>query len=99
MGLFQTRRENEGVNIEGNGRTIDIIVRRIGGTKRRREAYLEIQGVPNIKNLHLKYSDGLVKITDGVEIGIRDNVVASGKRAEFHYRVASIYSIKYREYP
>ena len=85
MGLFLSFKENYGMHIENTPLgVIDIILRKVGGTKSRREADFEIRGVSNLKKLHISYRDGLVKVVDNIYIGIRDTKT-SGKKAEIHY--------------
>ena len=56
---------------------VDIIVRKIAGGGREREMDFEIRGIHNLVNLHLKSSDGIYKLNDEIEIGIRQ--VGPGK--------------------
>jgi len=74
MGYSTSHSVNEGLHIVGDQVSIDVIVRKIGGSKRWREADFEIRGVTNLETLHLSHSDGIVPLIEGVEIRVRDNV-------------------------
>ena len=96
MGLFLSFKENYGMHIENTPLgVIDIILRKVGGTKSRREADFEIRGVSNLEKLHISYRDGLVKVVDNIYIGIRDTKT-SGKKVELHYN--GDYRFEKREY-
>lgn len=64
------QRVGEFVRIEGNGRSIEVVVEEIGGTKRAREATLRIIAPNSQEVLHIDSSSGLVEIAEGVKIEI-----------------------------
>jgi hypothetical protein len=89
----------QGAHIEGNGKSIDIIVTNISGTKRTREADLKINGVPGLTNIHLKYNSDRKKITDGIEIGIiTEHSERGGKWVNLYYVANKKYLILKRKY-
>ncbi|HLC87301.1 MAG TPA: hypothetical protein VJH65_03450 [Candidatus Nanoarchaeia archaeon] len=85
MGLFVSHRVNEGMHIEGKGISVDVIVKEIGGDIKFRTAILEIKGVENLHYLNIKWFDGLVKIIDGVYVGVRDKRLSSKDKIRMHY--------------
>ena len=41
-------RVNEGIQVRGNGIYLDVIVRGITGPRRKREALIEVRGIPGL---------------------------------------------------
>jgi len=64
---------NEGVQIKGNGRVIDVIVRELTGTPGLERALLEIHGVDGMERVDFGKSDGPVKLAHGLKIVVRTN--------------------------
>ena len=98
MGLFLEHKKNRGVNIQGNDKCIDIIVREIGGPNGQREGIFEIRGLDSLNNLHLTYSNGLIRLEEGLEMGIRQVKTKYGRRLPVHYRISGEYSVTKRRY-
>ena len=98
MGLFRHHNLNQGMHIDGNGKSIDIILRGVRRLKDYREVDLEILGVPEMSSLCINSDDGLVKIIDGIKVGIRNNARRKGRAVPFHYCADSIYCLTHREY-
>jgi hypothetical protein len=99
MGYILNRRcrEKGGYRIEGKGITLDILVKRVEGTKGTREAIIEFKGELELPNLHLKKSDGQVKILYGLYLTINPYEKTSGKKIPLEidaegYKVTRIYA-------
>ena len=85
MGLFMPLKKNEGMLIERKNEFIEVIARKIEGTRTAREADLEIRGDPGKSVIHLKHDNGLVKILPDVYIGIRNKKRADKYEVEMHF--------------
>ena len=72
-------RINHGMHIEGRGITLDFIVRSFTGSRRFREADIEILDSTDLDRfIHLSHSDNsYVQIIDGVTI----NIIKIGKKS------------------
>jgi len=102
MGLFKTHRVNEGMHIEGNGESIDWIVRARGGVDvNRMDAEIEVRGVPGINTIHLTWSDRPVWLASGLRVGIKNKGTRRyrGYRVTFIYLADRCYSLSARKYP
>ncbi|MBU0894899.1 MAG: hypothetical protein KKF48_00085 [Nanoarchaeota archaeon] len=53
MALIRSYKRGQGINITGNGKSIDIIVKRVGWGRGNPRVDLEIKGHPKITNIHL----------------------------------------------
>ena len=98
MGRFTTLKTNHGISISKNDVSIDVIVRKIAGEGREREAEFEIRGIPGLVILQLKSSDGIFKLNHEIEIGIRQVSPGKGKRVPIHIRAPSTYRVKDNKY-
>jgi hypothetical protein len=88
---------NQGVNFIGNGRSIDVILRRIEGTRGKRRAYLEISWDINRDVFYLKDINQVLTIVDGIRIRLRK--VRNGKNLiGFIYEVPRGYEILRKDY-
>ncbi len=65
---------------------------------REREAEFEIRGIDNLVSLQLKSSDGIYRLNDEIEIGIRQVSPGKGKRVPIHIRAPSTYRVKDKKY-
>lgn len=72
MGLFSV---NEGMHIEGDGISVDIIVIAIGKSGRDREACLEILGIKGLSKMCLFSSPDLVSLGHDIYIGILNETI------------------------
>lgn len=95
MGIFKGFRLNDLVSIEARGLPITITLVGIGGTQTKREADFEVDISGKIKTIHMKYSDGLNEIFDGVYIGIRDGVRSWGHNVQTHISLRDDYKVSY----
>ena len=73
MGLYRRYKVNEGVHIEGRGRSIDVVVKSVKGKKNRKEVDFKIIGIPEMSEIHISYLDGLVHLEDGIFVGVRNH--------------------------
>ena len=94
MGWFTGHKVNEGVRIEGNGASVDIIVRAIMGSRIQREADLEIRGIPYLQALHIKHSDLLVKLEDGIGLRVYNGIRHASNQITLCYILSDIYKIE-----
>ena len=96
-GTFIKQRTSEGVNISGNGRSIDVIVKNIYNSLQDKEADLEIRNRKRtIINLHLDQNSELFSLAEGIEIGIASFDLERNKTEEsivVHYRTDFGYEI------
>ncbi len=81
----------QGLHIVGKGKSIDVIVKKIGGGRRSRTANLEIKGVNDLNSLELGPSNDLAELDDGLMIGIKKTKHESN-------RVAISYHAERRDY-
>ena len=94
-------KENHGMHVEGHGKTIDMIVSSISGTRRFREADIKIlDSTEPDRVVHLSHSDNSpVQIIDGVTI----NIIKRGKKCgsgavSIFYSIGVGYTYMPREY-
>lgn len=66
--------ENEGFRVYMRRDHIDVIVRKILGERRKREARIEVFGVPSLNLFYLQYCNGMFKIRDDLGVGVRDTL-------------------------
>ncbi len=85
MGLFLGFRENEGMCIKTGHGNIDIIVRGISGPRKNKEVDFEVKGIKGLEKKHLSCNQGLVKLTEGVFLGIRDGKFQKSGKVDVHY--------------
>jgi len=96
MGLYRYHKLNQGVHIEGGGLSIDLVVRKIGGTKKRREASLEVRGLSHTDRIYLYHNHITPLFASGIEIGIADPLGQSrngSNSVTIFYDVPKKYSI------
>jgi len=90
---------NQGVNIQGKGKSIDIIVLNYGGRSRERTALVEIRGVYNQPGfLNMKASKRLTHLTDGIKYGVRFTQKGRGRTVPMDFSLPDGYSITREEY-
>lgn len=95
MGYWYGLKINEGIHINTKDRSIDIIVRKIEGSTRKRIATFEINGVPDVKITTIRYNEGLVKLTNDVYIGVR-SFKSRKDKVDVHF--STNYYLEKREY-
>lgn len=98
MDLFTEQKINEGVHIDGKGKSIDVILRKVGGSRRKREAYLEISGVEGLHTLKVAWYAGLIEIVPGVDIEVVTGANPRSDRVKFHYDMTEDFLLSRRRY-
>jgi len=81
-----------------DGITIDAIVRKIGGSKGRREANLEIRGSSNYTNRRIKWGDDPIILAEDLSIAI-DTGIKAGSRNVYINVIGPDYRTEWRNYP
>ena len=69
-GFMRSFKENQGTHIEGNGESIDVVVREIIGSSYRKEVVVEIRGVPELETAHLTGANRNIDLAPGLNVGI-----------------------------
>jgi hypothetical protein len=81
MGLYRTLRENDGVHIQGNGVSLDVIVREISLIQDTfKKAYLEVQNQEENYNFSIAEGDSLYKITSDVKVQVRTRTKSTNRK-------------------
>jgi len=88
------------MHIEGNGISIDVIVRTIEGPPGEKETDLEIRGVPELTEIHLGPSSGLVPVIEGIKLAISEAKPKrdKGKQIPLFCKARESYKIEPRRY-
>ena len=97
LGFCSSFKVNEGINVKGRGTSIDIIVKRILGSRGKREADFEVRANHVSEQIHLKKYDPSVEVVKDVWITLgkkRD----SSKRITVSYLLGHDYTYSVREY-
>ena len=101
--LLREHRTREGLHIEGNGISIEIIVRKIGGTVLRRTAELDVLVGNESGNLYLPYQGCLVNVFGDINIKIatEEEIIQywsksknPSKAAVFYYQIPEEYKFR-----
>jgi hypothetical protein len=97
MGLFLGFEQNEGMHIPADSGTLDLIVRKIAGPQSCRKVDIEVKAGGASSYLRITAREGLVKIAEGVYIGVREKKgQRSARRVDLHY--SGHYRIEKRKY-
>ena len=97
-GYMRCFKENQGTHIEGNGESIDVVVRKIINSGPQKEANIEIIGIPGLKEVHLSPSNRDVDLIPGIKLGIVHRERKSGRPVYLSYYCEEGYSLKPKNY-
>jgi len=99
MGKQFHTHENEGIKIFREDELVEIITRSMSGHYKK-QAYLEIRGIPGLEDLTLKPKDGKVELEGG--IGIKVRILGhnrDGSTVRIDYTAPPDYKIERGDYP
>ncbi len=91
-------RENEGIQVRGNGIYLDVIVRRITGPRRKREALIEVRGIPGLNQICLRNHEKAFTLVNAIRVGISDDIKPSSNAVNIYYKILGNYYAQKREY-
>ncbi len=91
-------RVNEGIQVRGNGIYLDVIVRRITGPRRKREALIEVRGIPGLNQICLRNHEKAFTLVNAIRVGISDDIKPSSNAVNIYYKILGNYYAKKREY-
>ena len=91
-------RVNEGIQVRGNGIYLDMIVRCITGPRRKREALIEVRGIPGLNQIRLKNHENPFILVNAIRVGISDDIKPSSNAVNIYYKILGNYYAKKREY-
>lgn len=89
---------NTGLHIQGNGRSIDVIVRKIEHALDDMGAALEFNGTPNMRCIYMTNLDGLFEIAHGIKIKIEKRNPSNGQVVYISCEVPEGYNVEKRDY-
>jgi sRNA-binding carbon storage regulator CsrA len=98
MAFFSSRKVNEGINLEGKGNSIDIIVKEVEGSMKKRNALFEIRKNQSSEEFYMNYDDPEVKINEDIRFDI---FTTSNKPDEVRIALnaSKEYAINIKSYP
>ena len=89
---------NNGLHIERNGTSLDIIVRQINGTSREREAAFDILSPQERKTVYLKNNDEPREVYENISIKVLKQKRGKGESVSLLYIVPEDCTVTYKTY-
>ena len=89
---------NNGLHIEGNGASLDIILRQIDGAGKEREAALEIISQQERKIIYLKNNTDPKEIYENIRIKVLRQKEGKGRSVSLLYIMPENYAISHKTY-
>ena len=104
-GFCKRLKVNDGVHIEGDGQTIDVVITRIFSGHWKKQVFFKVKGFEGIERFMLDYNSEDMEDIPHVKIGIaektnvRSDGTLRGRNVSLFCAVGDGYQIDPRQYP